>query len=994
MLIMMLFLLPVCGEESLTILHDGEASFAEVLAAREIQRYLYLRTGALAPVMKVSGNVPEGSPVIIVARKDRGILSLPALDPELGKAIGALAEQQYLLQPAEASAGLRFLVAGGGDPGTLHAAYRLAEHLGARFYLHGDVVPDARIDTGYVTDYLLPGLEDGGAPLFDLRGIQPFHDFPEGPDWWNLDDYKAVLSQLPKLRMNFFGLHTYPEGHPNAEPTVWIGLPEEIGGGSNVKAAYPSSYQNTLRGNWGYAPTPTGAFHYGASLLFEHDAFGSDVMLGHCPRPDSEEDSIEVFRRAGELLGEAFRHARRLGIKICVGTETPLTVPARVKERLEAAGMDPADPAVIGKLYEGIFQRAAQAYPLDYYWFWTPEGWTWSGVSDEQVEATIDDMMIAVEAAKRIKAPFQLATCGWVLGPPGDRALFDEVLPPGMPVSCINRQVGNTPVDEGFREVQRRPKWAIPWLEDDPGLTSPQLWVGRMRRDAADARRYGCTGLMGIHWRTRVLGPAVSALAKAAWDQEPWNSTPDAPPEPQKEEGPRGGAHASFPGRAIEGTDDDPLYRTVRYNVESYAFEVPDGAYRVTLKFCEPHYGESGKRVFGVKLEGRPVIEGLDIFAQVGKDRALDFTFDDVAVSDGWLDVDFTYDVEYPSIAAIAVEGASAARKVNCGGPACNDYAADWPAPLPERGYLPAGDFYADWALSQFGPAAGPEAAKIFETLDGNLPRSSDWVGGPGGLRPDPRPWPEAEKAYAFVDELAALRPLVKGAGPLERFDYWMNTFAWMRAQSKVRCLWAEYGKAMEQVKAGEDAAAKADLARRTALPLREKMVAAVREVYAHMLPLVSNPGEMGNVANWEQHILPSLLLQPGEELVKILGEPLPEAARLGMEYEGPPRIIVPTQRTGIDEGETLSLKVIVLAKEPMKEGAVYWRPMGTGDYERAPLKHVARGVHTAQFPPGGAEAAGLEYHVKAVLEGGEELVFPASAPAMNHTLVAAPWTR
>ena len=55
-------------------------------------------------------------------------------------------------------------------------------------------------------------LDETGKPLFDLRGIQPFHDFPEGPDWWNRDDYKAILGQLPKLGMNFFGLHTYPEG--------------------------------------------------------------------------------------------------------------------------------------------------------------------------------------------------------------------------------------------------------------------------------------------------------------------------------------------------------------------------------------------------------------------------------------------------------------------------------------------------------------------------------------------------------------------------------------------------------------------------------------------------------------------------------------------------------------------------------------------------------------------------------------------------------------
>ena len=89
-------------------------------------------------------------------------------------------------------------------------------------------------------------------------------------------------------------------------------------------------------------------------------------------------------------------------------------------------------------------------------------------------------------------------------------------------MGCINREVGNTPVEPGFADATGRPKWAIPWMEDDPGMTIPQLWAGRMRRDAADALQYGCTGLMGIHWRTRILSPNVSALAKAAWDQSGW----------------------------------------------------------------------------------------------------------------------------------------------------------------------------------------------------------------------------------------------------------------------------------------------------------------------------------------------------------------------------------------------------------------------------------------------------------------------------------------
>jgi hypothetical protein len=190
----------------------------------------------------------------------------------------------------------------------------------------------------------------------------------------------------------------------------------------------------------------------------------------------------------------------------------------------------------VAELYEGIFRRILQTYPIDYYWFWTPEGWTWQATKQEQGDATLADFEAAMEAHTRLRPGFTLATCGWVLGPPQNRALFDEHLPKEMPMSCINRQVGKEAVEPGFAEVKDRPTWAIPWLEDDPNLLAPQLWVGRMRKDAADARTYGCTGLLGIHWRTRVLGPNVSALAHAAWNQEGWENLP-LPPQPKQSAG-------------------------------------------------------------------------------------------------------------------------------------------------------------------------------------------------------------------------------------------------------------------------------------------------------------------------------------------------------------------------------------------------------------------------------------------------------------------------
>ena len=44
------------------------------------------------------------------------------------------------------------------------------------------------------------------------------------------------------------------------------------------------------------------------------------------------------------------------------------------------------------------------------------------------------------------------------------------------------------------------------------------------------------------------------------------------------------------------------------------------------------------------------------------------------------------------------------------------------------------------------------------------------------------RPWNEVVKEYTFVDAFAALSPKVKGAGSRERYDYWLNTFLYLRA--------------------------------------------------------------------------------------------------------------------------------------------------------------------------------------------------------------------
>jgi len=987
---------------NITIVSPSDATTTECLAAKEVRRYVYLRTGELLPIVRNDNKLPSKTSLIIVGQKDRPVVKkITDKDTELASSINSLGSQQYLIKTVNLRNQQAVLITGGDSTGTLYATYRFAEHLGVRFYLHGDTIPDERIALK------IPNLDEKGKPLFETRGIQPFHDFPEGPDWWNINDYKAVIAQLPKLRMNFFGLHTYPQGGVGPEPTVWIGLPKDFNEDGTVKFSYPSRHFTTgnITGAWGYKPAKTSDYSFGAAQIFERDDYGPDYMTDMNPWTQlSQEKANELFDRMGESLKEAFGYAHSLGIKTCVGTETPLIIPDVVKEHIKSLGKDPSDPSIVQTLYEGIFSRITKTYPLDYYWFWTPEGWTWGNPKDEEIEATLADFRAAIAAAKKVNAPFTLATCGWVLGPPKDRAMFDNSLPKDMPMSCINRNVGFAPVEPGFANVTGRPKWAIPWLEDDPGLTIPQLWAGRMRRDAADALTCGCTGLMGIHWRTRILGPNISALAHAAWDQKVWN--PDfgkkiEQPKPKLTEGREGGNAAGFPNNAIADTENDPLYQTVIWDVKAYRLKVPNGTYTVTLKFCEPHYSEPDKRVFGVKLQGKKVINQLDIFSEVGQNRALDFTFEDVKTNNGFLEIAFESQVEYPCIAAFVVQGQGITRKINCGGPTYKDFEAEMPAVMNDimPRDLPADDFYTDWATTQFGPEAAEQISKIFISLDGgpsatslgqqntNLPRPATWVGGPGGIRPDERPWEQVSKEYEFAEDLATLRPNIQGKGNLERFDYWLNNFRYLRAVGKVNCTWARFNAAMKSVKDEKDSQARRQLTHRTILPIRRELIDQVSDVQKYLLATISTDGAMGNITNWQQHIIPSLLIEPGNELSELLGEELPADAMPSDSYNGPLRLIVPTVRSSLSSGEDLKLKVIILAAAALKDATLYFRPMGKGSYEKMPLTHIARSVYSARIPASQIQND-LEYYLKVNTTDGQESTFPATEPGINQTIV------
>jgi hypothetical protein len=78
--------------------------------------------------------------------------------------------------------------------------------------------------------------------------------------------------------------------------------------------------------------------------------------------------------------------------------------------------------------------------------------------------------------------------------------------------------------------------------------------------------------------------------------------------------------------------------------------------------------------------------------------------------------------------------------------------------------------FWADWGRGIFGGDAGAEVGRTIQKLDGGHLGINALIRG-GAKTTDAR----ISEFFAPLRELEALRPDIKGAGNLERFDYWLN---------------------------------------------------------------------------------------------------------------------------------------------------------------------------------------------------------------------------
>ena len=155
----------------------------------------------------------------------------------------------------------------------------------------------------------------------------------------------------------------------------------------------------------------------------------------------------------------------------------------------------------------------------------------------------------------------------------------------------------------------------------------------------------------------------------------------------------------------------------------------------------------------------------------------------------------------------------------------------------------------------------------------------------------------------------------------------------------------------------------------------------------ACQIATVSTPGELGTIANLEQHsrIQAGYLTGFDQVLTVALGKPLPQECAPSREYSGTAKIIVPTVRTDLAKGEALRLRIIALDTRPVKAVRLQVRPLGGGKWQVIAARHVARAVYEALIP---AAADDFEYNIVAETVDGKTLHWPAAAPALSQTVV------
>jgi hypothetical protein len=342
--------------------------------------------------------------------------------------------------------------------------------------------------------------------------LTPWPDFLNCVTVYNREDWRAYLEAMLRMRFNTLGVHCYSTGNQWTEP--WLSF--EYAG-----AGHQGFSDTTATNRWGYLPERTSRYGMGGADFFSGEIFGADAAL-------QARGPWEAEAFAQQLWSEAFRYAKDLGIKTGVGFE-PYQIPDEIFTATPPEARRPDDPKTSGPridpesvaakdILEARLANLLDAYPtVDHVWLWEDEGANWASQKGS-VPLSVTPFKQAYDFLKRHAPEKRLVISGWG-GVARHFEYFHKAMPEDVIFSALSDMLGWDPINEAFGKLEGRERWPIPWLEDDPGMWLPQFHVDRFVRDMDLAEQYGCQGLMGIHWRHRIMDVDAGFQAANSWDK-------------------------------------------------------------------------------------------------------------------------------------------------------------------------------------------------------------------------------------------------------------------------------------------------------------------------------------------------------------------------------------------------------------------------------------------------------------------------------------------
>jgi hypothetical protein len=387
----------------------------------------------------------------------------------------------------------------------LFAVFEFLERQGLVFGIDGATAP---ID--HPGEVRLPrqGQPWSASPCFAVRGLLPWPDFLNCISVYNDEDFKAYFAAMLRMRFNMFGMHVYTENDPGPMAESYLSFDFA---GSGHRAAL----EDTSMTSWGYLPQRTSTFKMGAAQFFDRDTFGADATR-------MASDNWEIASRTTKMLNAAFHFAGELGIRTGIGFE-PYKNPMEIVRALPPEALKHPNGFVESNTARDLLERRLadllERYPsVDCVWLWQDETSNWDS-RGKNVPLSATPFIQAHDFLKRHAPDKRLVLAGWG----GVARHFENLhqrLPEDIIFSALSDSLGWDPVNEAFGKLGNRERWPIPWIEDDPSMWFPQFRASRFEKDMRHARELGCQGVLGIHWRHRVIDPTATYLARAAWNRD------------------------------------------------------------------------------------------------------------------------------------------------------------------------------------------------------------------------------------------------------------------------------------------------------------------------------------------------------------------------------------------------------------------------------------------------------------------------------------------